>query len=98
MVSDTGEFPELTVEEIEKRRASNGRLVVGYNLDSKSLVTASSAASFVKQYGLSKKAITTTLKDNLLKVKQGWLFVYDTSENRERLFEEIKRLTGSVPD
>ena len=73
-------------------------LLWGYNLDSKSLVTASSAASFVKQYGLSKKAITTTLKDNLLKVKQGWLFVYDTPENRERLFEEIKRLTGSVPD
>lgn len=96
MVSDTGEFPGLTAEEIEKRKASGGRLVVGYNLDSKTLAAASSASSFVKQYGLSKKAITTTLKDNLLKVKQGWLFVYDTPENRERLFEEIKRLTGSV--
>ena len=96
MVSDTEEFPELTVEEIEKRRASDGRLVVGYNTAGRYLVTASSAASFVKHYGLSKKAVTTTLKDNLLKVKQGWLFVYDTPENRERLFDEIKRLTGSV--
>lgn len=96
MVSDTGEFPELTAEDIEKRRASSGRLVVGYNTENHILVTASSAASFIKQYGLSKKAVTTTLKDNLLKVKQGWLFVYDTPENRERLFEEIKRLAGSV--
>jgi hypothetical protein len=98
MVSDTGEFPELTAEEIDKRRACGGRLVVGYQIDSKMIVTAQSASAFVQEYELSKKAITTTLKDNRLVVKQGWLFVYDTPENRERLFDEIKRLTGSVPD
>lgn len=96
MVSDTGEFPELSAEEIEKRRVTGGRLVVGYHIDNKQLVMASSASSFIKQYGLSKKAITTTLKNNHLKAKGGWLFVYDTPENRERLFEEIKRLTESV--
>lgn len=98
MVSDTGEFPELTAEDIDKRRASGGRLVIGYCIENKTLVTAQSAGSFVREYNLSKKAITTTLKDNRLVVKQGWLFVYDTPENRERLFDEIKRLTGSVPD
>ena len=96
MVSDTGEFPELTAEEIEKRRAHSGRLVIGYRIDDKLLVTASSASAFIKQNGLSKKAVTTSLKKNRLQIRNGWLFVYDTPENRERLFEKIKRLTGSV--
>ena len=98
MVSSTGEFPELTAEEIDKRRASDGRIVIGYHIVSKKIVTAHSASAFVREFKLSKKAITTTLKDNRLVAKQGWLFVYDTPENRERLFDEIKRLTGCVPD
>ena len=96
MVSNTGEFPELTAEEIEKRRAHSGRLVIAYRTDDKILVTASSASAFIKQNGLSKKAVTTSLKKNALQIRNGWLFVYDTPENRERLFEKIKHLTGGV--
>lgn len=96
LVSDTGEFPELLAEEIEKRKASGGRIVAGYHIQNKQLVIANSASSFVKEYNLSKKAITTTLKNNRLVVKSGWLFIYDSPENRERLFEEIKRLAGCV--
>lgn len=96
LVSDSGEFPELSAEEIEKRKASGGRTVVGYLVEKKQMVLASSASSFVKEYNLSKKAITTALKQNRLVVRSGWLFAYDSPENRERLFEEIKRLAGCV--
>lgn len=96
LVSDNGEFPELTAEEIEKRKSSGGRTVVGYLVEKKQMVLSSSASSFVKEYSLSKKAITTALKNNRLVVRSDWLFTYDSPENRERLFEEIKRLAGCV--
>lgn len=98
MVSDTGDFPEMTAEDIEKRKASSGRIVACYNVKTKQFVVSSSASAFIQMYKLSKKAITTALKNNRLVVKDSWLFVYDTPENRERLFDEIKRLTGCVPD
>lgn len=96
LVSDTGEFPQMSAEEIEKRKATSGRTVIGYDIQRREFVISNSANKFVQTYGLSKKAITSTLKSNLLKEKGGWLFIYDSPENRERLFEKVKQLTGNV--
>ena len=98
LVSDSGEFPEISPEMIEARRANSGRTVMAYNLEEQKLCTFTSAASFIQIYGLSKKAITTALRKDQLIPKQGWVFLYGNDYNVRRLREYIANLGNDVPD
>ena len=98
LVSDTGKFPEISPAMVEARRASGGRTVVAYNLEEKFLLTFTSASTFIQQFGLSKKAITTALKQDRLIPKQGWVFLYGNDYNVRRLREYIANLGIEVPD
>lgn len=98
LVSDTGNFPDISPAMVEARRASSGRIVVAYNLDEKTLLTFTSASTFIQQFGLSKKAITTALKQDRLIPKQGWVFLYGNDYNVRRLREYIANLGIEVPD
>lgn len=98
LVSDTGTFPEITSEMVEARKASSGRLVIAYNLDEQKMYTFTSASKFVVMFGLSKKAITTALRQDKLIQKQGWVFLYGNDYNVRRLREYIANLGNDVPD
>lgn len=98
LVSDTGEFPEISSAMVEARKASGGRLVIAYCLSEKRLHTFRSASIFVQLFGLSKKAITTALRQDKLIPKQGWVFLYGNDYNVRRLREYIANLGDGVPD
>ncbi len=81
VVLETEPFPTPTEEEISKARDHGPKSVIAYDTENKQLVIHESAAAFVRYTGLSKKAVTTTLKQNRLRKVGGWYFTYLTSDN-----------------
>lgn len=86
VVEDDETFPKLSQDEYDELLNPCGREVLAYNEDKKLLSVWKSANSFIKEYGLSKKAVTTDLKKGRLRLIHGWWFTYMKNKtNVERL-------------
>lgn len=88
-------FPDPDMDVLETARTRGSKEVVAFNVDEKKLSIHSNAADFYRTYGLSKKAVTTALRVGRLRNINGWVFVYWSPENVEKLVEFVG---GKIPD
>lgn len=65
--------------------SSEGKKVIAVNVENKTLVMYNSAAQFIRTHNLSKKAVTVSLKNNRIRDFQGWVVLYHTLENIQKL-------------
>lgn len=78
LVSLDENFPTLSQEEFECLSRSCGLRIVAYNEFKRSIVFYNSASSFIRDNGLSKKAVTVDLKNKRLRRLKGWWYTYCT--------------------
>lgn len=78
-------FPEISPEQLEVLRNPTGKEVLARRLDEQSCLIFESAAEFIREAKLSKKTVTTNLKNNRIKVTDNWIYVYRSDENLKRL-------------
>lgn len=84
-------FPNISQSEFEALRSSVGKEVIAYNEKTGQLVIYESASKFIGSEGLSKKAVTVSLKNNRLRKVSDWWFIYNTKDNNRRLKAIIDR-------
>lgn len=84
-------FPVLSEREFQTLRSSVGKEVIAFNEVTKQLIVYESASKFITSQGLSKKAVTVSLKNNRLRKVSDWWFIYNTKENNDRLKAIIDR-------
>lgn len=90
IVDRDGDFPVLTKEEFDLLSSTTGRDVLAYHYPSKTLFIYKSAAEFIRQNNLSKKAVTVDLKNGRLRILGGnWIYTYLNEENQKQLFDYI---------
>lgn len=77
-------FPILSQEEYENLLLPTGKEVLAFNESIRKKVIYPSASSFIKENGLSKKAVTVDLKKNRLRKQRDWWYTYFTPENEKR--------------
>ena len=83
------DFVELTQSQIEAATESGSKEVFGMHIPTgKQLVTAS-AAAFVRETGLSRKAVTVALANNRIREIDSWVFTYLTKENVNKLLTHV---------
>lgn len=82
------EFPDL--DKLDFKIKSGNKDVVAFNLNEKKLCVYSSAKDFWFSNNLSKKAVTTTLRRDVLREINGWVFCYLINKNAERLGLYVK--------
>ncbi|WP_396190470.1 hypothetical protein [Flavobacterium sp.] len=75
------DFPTMTVEEKERAKTHGRKKVIAFDLTNQKWLIFSSAAEFIKQSKLSKKAVTVSLKNNKIRAIGGWISLYLTDEN-----------------
>jgi hypothetical protein len=79
------DFPEISKEDLERAKNHGPRETIAYNTKEKKYVIFNSAKEFIELYGLSKKAVTTALANNVLREIDSWIVTYFTDENVKRL-------------
>lgn len=97
IVYEENNFPIINEYEYEKLTMFGAKEVLAYNAINNSIYIYKTAISFIKENGLSKKAITTDLKNNRLRMINGWWYTYKTTENIER-FKSILSLSRTYID
>jgi hypothetical protein len=80
-------FPYVSDEELDCLKNPTGRNVLAWSCSEKKLYIYESASEFIRERGLSKKAVTTSLKAERIREVNGWLFVYLNDMNRQRLMQ-----------
>jgi len=83
------DFPEITKEDVEISRRTTGFEVLSYEERNRKFVIYPSAAEFIRSNNLSKKAVTTRLRDRKISKVNDFYFVYYTPEQKNRLFEVV---------
>lgn len=86
------DFPQMTIEEFRRAKESGKKKVFAYNLDSNSLLFCDSASDFIRATGLSKKAVTVSLKNNKIRVVGSWVFLYLNEDNQKLMKSYISGL------
>ena len=79
------DFPVLSEEDILVATSRGPKRVYAIDVSSKEEHTFVSASEFVKQSGLSKKAVTMALRGNTVRRLGKWLFTYEDSANVVRI-------------
>ncbi len=87
----TDEFLEISPEEIETAKLRGARAVLAYNIKDNHLVIFDNATEFYKTVGLTKGLVTPYLVKDKLVVTSGWVFLYETEENKKRMADFINR-------
>ena len=88
IVKDGNDFPEVFEDELEEMKSPGGKEVIALDIVTGMLFFYPSASSFIKENELSKKAVTTRLKNRQLNRVGKWFFAYRKSE----LAHELKAL------
>lgn len=91
IVREDDEFPDFDKEELLSRLGSTGFPVLIYDQATDRYEIHQSASRFIKEKKLSKKAVTTRLKNNKVGPVNGFYFAYYRTPNKEHLFEVIGR-------
>jgi hypothetical protein len=85
IVEKGNNFPYISQEEYENLLSPGGKHVLAYNVETKTIACYISASSFIKENKLSKKAVTTDLKNNRLRLLNNWWYTYMKSHNIKHL-------------
>lgn len=86
MVIDVDEqFPVMNDDIYQKLLQPLGKAVIAHSLRLNRTFLYESAKEFIRESGLSKKAVTTTLRKNKERLIDNWYFFYATEENKQRL-------------
>jgi hypothetical protein len=88
IIRDGDTMPVVLPHDLEEMKSPGGKEVIAYNVVDGKYHIFPSASSFIKLHGLSKKAITTTLKKEKLRQIGDWLFVY----NKPEFVNELKAI------
>jgi len=86
------QFPEISEDEIRKLTTQRGYPVLSFNHEKNLFAVWKSGAEFYKTNQLSKKAVMATLAAEKLRCVDGWYFIYNTSENRQKMKELLRDL------
>ncbi len=78
-------FPELNDSDKQRLLGPTGKKVLAYNTNTGKYVIYDSASQFIKENGLSKKAVTVDLKKNRFRENKNWFYTYMNQENAIRL-------------
>jgi hypothetical protein len=78
-------FPIITKEILERAIFTKGKRVLAYNISEQKYFILNSAAEFIRLSGLSKKTVTTKLKNNIIRKVNNWVFLYLNKENTKKL-------------
>jgi hypothetical protein len=81
-------FPEVAEDALVKLKSTRGRQVIAYNSDTAKTWSFQDAASFIRLFGLSKKAVTTRLARDGSGTLGPWTFAY--RENLNDFHAKIK--------
>lgn len=79
------DFPAITETQIKEAKSHGAKEVIAYNVENQTLSVFKTATEFIKTTKLSKKAVTTSLRNNRLRVVDGWVFIYKNEENFSKL-------------
>lgn len=93
IVNHGEDFPILTQSVYDRAISPSGKIVLAYNVSDKKKYVYESAAEFIRMNGLSKKAVTSSLKKNRFRMVRDWWFLYNSKENIERM-----KLVMECPD
>ncbi len=88
ILDECSELPDLEKHDIQRK--SGKKDVVALNITNKELWIYSSATEFWYENNLSKKAVTIALKRDVIREVGGWIFLYLTSKNIERISLYVK--------
>lgn len=95
VVLSEDEFPDLSDEELEVLRTRISRPVIAINVATREKKIFPTGASFYREYGLSRKSVTTCLRKDKIKNIGGFVFLYMNSKNVQRL-ENYLSLSGEA--
>jgi hypothetical protein len=84
------EFPEISLEDLDKARNHGPRDVIAFNVSENRFVIYTNAKEFIVSNNLSKKAVTTSLASGRIRKIGDWVPVYFTKENYKRLKEYVR--------
>lgn len=87
LVDENNDFPVLTAEQLDKLKNPTGKNVISFNFKDKTFYIFDSASSFVRESGLSKKAVTTDLVSKRMRILQDWIYCYS---NDSVMVEKLK--------
>lgn len=88
-------FPEVSEERLEELRSRSAKPVLALNLRDKSMTIYQTATDFYTKNGLSKKAVTTLLRQDRIREVGGFVFLYLTANNSDRL-KNYQPLSGAT--
>lgn len=91
IVEEDDQFPEYDKEDIDSLLGSTGFSVIAFKTTSQTYEIYESASSFIRINNLSKKAVTTRLKNGKIEEVNGYYFTYFNEKNRSRLFQIMGR-------
>jgi hypothetical protein len=84
------EFPEISLEDLDKARNHGPRDVIAFNVSDNKFVIYTNAKEFIASNNLSKKAVTTSLAKGEIRKIGDWVPVYFTKENYKRLKNYVR--------
>jgi len=82
---EDSDFPELSMDVISKLTSAGPKEVIAYDSITNRYYVFDSASDFIRKSGLSKKAVSVSLKKERLRRIDRWAFVYMTKENLKQL-------------
>lgn len=85
------DFPVMTLEELRRAKEHGAKQVIAYNVLDEKYYTFISATDFISRTGLSKKAVTTTLVKNKVRVLGNWIPMYLNPDNLKQLKSHVSR-------
>lgn len=83
-------FLEYDEHSLQKARRHGSRQVVAYNLEDKQFSIYESAKSFIYLNKLSKKAVTTLLVKDKIRIVNNWIFLYFSEDNFKRIKAHVQ--------
>lgn len=93
IVVDGYDFPDISLDEYNDLLGPTGKSVLTYYFPLQKYIVYESASKFIKQYGLSKKAVSVDLKRGRIRRMGDWYYTYLSDQNAERL-KDVVRLSG----
>lgn len=79
------DMPRYTEEDVKRIQERKNKSVISLDIKTRKPTIHSSAVEFYRKYGLSKKAVTTSLRKDTIKELNGMIFLYLNDKNAKRI-------------
>lgn len=100
VICTTDKFPEIDLDALkdDPRQYTQGREIIAYNFEKKLWVSTNSGTKFCQEAGLTRARTMAQFKLDVIKPKDGWIFLYYSKENKQRLDDYIKTHYDNLPE